>query len=398
LWGWLDQDGNTQLSAEELRAADATLKKYDLDSDETISLNELEGVVNPFFSARQSNQTTETPFFAVMREQSTTHIIRRLMQRYSQLNKPKEANAAQPRGLRAETLQIPQARQALFDRDGNGSLDEFELRAYLKTPVPMVRIQVHLPITGKAEPQLSGMVTKEKSSVSVKKSSAGTVSILAGEIQIEFDAGGLRPETLMQSLEERFKQADRDNNGYLEQNEANRDVFFRNHFKPYDADGDEKLYPEEWKPPVAAALKMAAAQTRMVVQDAGQDVFTVLDADRNLKISPREWQTAADRMSVWDKNSSGKLDLSEVPHVYRVSLGPGLPNLPGLMTPNNNNNQQTPTMQQLVRGPKWFQAMDKNSDGDVSAREFLGKPELFRAMDQDQNNLLDPREAARLSE
>jgi Ca2+-binding EF-hand superfamily protein len=412
LWGWLDEDGNSQLSVEEIRAAGRTLKKYDLDADETISLNELEGVENPFFSARQSNQNTETPFFAVMREQSATPIIRRLMQRYKSLNEPfpgpKDASGKtdqttevvtpkRPPGLSMSLLKIPESQRHQFDRDGNGGLDDWELRAYLKSPVPMVRILVRLPIDENSEPLIEGEVTGENSSVVVKKSAAGSISIMAGEIQIEIDAGGLRPETLRQSLEERFKQSDFDNNGYLEQNEANRDLFFRNHFQNYDLDGDGKLYPEEWQPPVLAAIKLSAAQTRMVVQDAGQDVFTVLDSDRNLKISPREWLSAADRMSVWDKNESGTLETAEVPHVYRVSLGPGLPTLPGLLAPNNNN-QQMPTVQQLVKGPKWFQAMDKNSDGDVSPKEFLGKPELFQLLDQDKDNLIDPREAARFSE
>ena len=82
LWGWLDGDNNSQLSEDEFRSAVSSLRKYDLDSDETISLNEVEGVENPFFSAQVSNQRVETPFFTVLREQSTTPILRRLIQRY----------------------------------------------------------------------------------------------------------------------------------------------------------------------------------------------------------------------------------------------------------------------------------------------------------------------------
>ncbi len=409
LLSWLDQDGNRQLSAEELRTAPRTLRKYDLDADETISLNELQGVENPFFRASQSNQTTETPFFAVPSDRSKTRIVRKLMTRYARPeisrrlitrivkeDQPEDEKTVKVRGVPPEVLKMPKGIEDRFDRDGNGTLDEFELRAYLETPQPMVKVRVQLPTDAKEEPTFSGTVTAEKSPVTVKKTAAGTLSLMAGDIQIEIDAGGLRPEMVMESLEERFKQADGDNNGYLEQNESNRDVFFRNHFKTYDTDSDGKLYPEEWQPPVTDAIQFARSHTRMTVQDAGQDLFAVLDADRNLRISPREWLTAADRLTVWDKNGSGSLDSGEIPHVYRVSFGPGLPDLPGLLSPQNGNTQN-PTMQQLVKGPKWFQAMDKNSDGDVSIREFLGKPELFRRLDQDQDNLIDPREAARFS-
>ncbi len=396
LFSWLDQDGNRQLSAEELRTAALTLRKYDLDADETISLNELQGVENPFFRASRSNQTMETPFFAVPLGRSQTRIVRKLNQTYGRMNQPKAEKAVKREGVSCEVLKMPKELRDQFDRDGNGFLDDYELRAYLKSPRPMVAVELQLPTDAKGEPQFSGRVTDEKSNFTVKKTAAGTLSIMAGDIQIEMDAGGVRPEALMELLEERFKRADRDNNGYLQQNESNRDVFFRNHFKKYDTDGDGKLYPEEWRPPVTDAIQFARSHTRMTVQDAGQDLFTVLDADRNLRISPREWLTAADRLAVWDRNNSGTLDTGEVPHVYRVSFGPGLPDLPGLLSPQNNNSQN-PTMQQLVAGPKWFQAMDKNGDGDVSVREFLGKPELFRRLDQDQDNLIDPREALRFS-
>jgi hypothetical protein len=37
--------------------------------------------------------------------------------------------------------------------------------------------------------------------------------------------------------------------------------------------------------------------------------------------------------------------------------------------------------------------MDRNRDGDVSSREFLGPPELFGRLDADADGLLSPQEA-----
>ncbi|OYW11368.1 MAG: hypothetical protein B7Z55_19400 [Planctomycetales bacterium 12-60-4] len=38
--------------------------------------------------------------------------------------------------------------------------------------------------------------------------------------------------------------------------------------------------------------------------------------------------------------------------------------------------------------------MDRNSDGNVSRREFTGSPEAFRRLDVDQDDLISPQEAA----
>src|SRR5207302_5516226 len=34
------------------------------------------------------------------------------------------------------------------------------------------------------------------------------------------------------------------------------------------------------------------------------------------------------------------------------------------------------------RGPLWFQKMDRNRDGDVSRKEFIGTDEQFKAIDR----------------
>jgi EF hand len=48
-----------------------------------------------------------------------------------------------------------------------------------------------------------------------------------------------------------------------------------------------------------------------------------------------------------------------------------------------------------TKGPLWFRKMDKNRDGDVSRREWLGSEEMFRQIDRDGDGLISAEEADR---
>ena len=47
--------------------------------------------------------------------------------------------------------------------------------------------------------------------------------------------------------------------------------------------------------------------------------------------------------------------------------------------------------------PRWFTAMDANSDGAISQREFLGAAEMFGELDRDVNGLLELSEAGNIN-
>ncbi len=47
------------------------------------------------------------------------------------------------------------------------------------------------------------------------------------------------------------------------------------------------------------------------------------------------------------------------------------------------------------RRPDWFHKMDRNHDGDVSRREFLGPRDQFDRLDRDKDGLIDADEARR---
>ncbi len=56
-----------------------------------------------------------------------------------------------------------------------------------------------------------------------------------------------------------------------------------------------------------------------------------------------------------------------------------------------------PAFPQPPSAPTWFLKMDRNRDGDLSPREFLGPSGVFTAYDADADGLISPAEARRSS-
>jgi Ca2+-binding EF-hand superfamily protein len=49
-------------------------------------------------------------------------------------------------------------------------------------------------------------------------------------------------------------------------------------------------------------------------------------------------------------------------------------------------------IRELNDGPAWFHGMDRNKDGDVSRREFLGTDAQFRKWDRNGDGLISKSE------
>jgi len=103
-----------------------------------------------------------------------------------------------------------------------------------------------------------------------------------------------------------------------------------------------------------------------------------------------------DRVMSWDGDGDGRVSPDEVPYHFQVTIArSGLHGLTsgGVGAPVPQSMAATQTAAPAA-GPDWFHKMDRNHDGDVSRREFLGPRDQFDRLDRDNDGLIDADEAS----
>jgi hypothetical protein len=109
----------------------------------------------------------------------------------------------------------------------------------------------------------------------------------------------------------------------------------------------------------------------LVFSPEGRGLFGLLDGDGDGRLSVRELRNAHQLLARLDADGDGRLAREEVPRHYRgeLTLGSGGGDRFGRVA------AQVLRRPARGRGPLWFQKMDRNRDGDVSRKEFIGTDE-----------------------
>jgi Ca2+-binding EF-hand superfamily protein len=322
-----------------------------------------------------------------------------LLQRYGDKKTGSKKLTRKALGLDEETFKA-------LDADGDGELDLEELARFARR-APDLELTVHLGKRQAGQGSLEIVKLPGKSSLSrnLRKEKDGSVSLDLGNVRIDFATPkgmGLGiPVSLRQRYLTQFDAADRDNNGYLDEKEAMQSPFFRNTFKLMDRDGDGKLYKKEMLAYLDSMEKLQKQAVASIVSlnfsDQGKGLFDLLDTDRDGRLSVRELRQLPKLLDRLDRDKDGCLSRNEIPRSYRayIQQGPLNANPYGdlkVLALNGRLVVPTPVVKP-PRGPLWFQKMDRNRDGDVSRREFLGTDEEFRRIDTDGDGLISVEEA-----
>lgn len=413
LFALLDTDKDGKLSRDELAAATRALLQRDEDDDEVVTAEEIVpsgNSPNPFIVAEEGMNATprpdDGPVVLINPNESGIALGRRLYMRYGR-EENQEENRPDTRKLTRKDIGLDEADFKNLDADSDGELNLHELSLF-PLRAPDLEILVRL---GKRQPKEAAVEVMPASD----RPAALAKNVRARKEQLALDVGVTRFEMQVAGTQaspttaaefrrqysQQFRALDRDNNGYLDMNEVERIPFFKSAFKIMDKDGDGQLFEKE----IIAYLegieglraKAQSGSVMLTIAEQGRGMFDLLDADRDGRLSLREMRNAVKLLETLDRNGDRCFSRDEIPRNYPLTLGPGAGDPfrgRGIVPQPVAARQLRP---ERTAGPLWFRKMDRNRDGDVSRREFLGSEEQFAKLDADGDGLISLEEAAKAS-
>jgi Ca2+-binding EF-hand superfamily protein len=400
LFQLLDTDRDGKLSRKELEAAPAILGKLDVDEDEMISTAELLGEADgsgDFVPAivRRIGPADQAPqvLHMVPNDSNGDVLAKALLRRYGK-GGDTLLPASMPR-LSKETL-------ALLDRDNDGKLSLEELARFASKPAD---VTLTVRLGDRSGEPLMRLVGDRKlpAGIEAKATSEG-MTLQFGTTRLDLRTGGSTQQALPRNIRDRlktlFQRADSNNDGFVDRMEAQRGGLFAASFDAIDRDGKGKFSEKDllafYDKMESLRKQVERACVSLAVSNDGKGLFEMLDSNGDGKLSIRELRNAPKLLAQLDSDRDGKLARSEVPRRYGAALvlGPsggnaGLRRVPAVALRGRMPDRRAAA----VRGPLWFRKMDRNRDGDVSRKEFLGTDEQFKEIDTDGDGLISLAEA-----
>jgi Ca2+-binding EF-hand superfamily protein len=335
------------------------------------------------------------PLMPLVPGEAVMPLVKQLLARYDRNGDQK---------LTAAELSLDTATFEDLDADGDGKLDATELVRWFSRPCDVELIDRLLPAHKEGNAMLQPlfqMATQAivKNPFDVFKTPGRTprltdlVSVDGGRLlltlhdaRMELTTGkAIADPVNRQFVLSQFNELDKDKKGYLERKDVDSDLngYIRGLFPLGDRNGDGKLYEDELKALLDLASKGNDSMVNLTFSDQGKGLFELLDANGDGKLGLRELRTAWTRLAPYDRDGDGMLSLAEVPKFYQGSAAfPVFDRSPAKSAA-------------AKKGPLWFRKMDRNGDGDLSLREWLGSEEDFLRLDTDGDGLISVEEAER---
>jgi Ca2+-binding EF-hand superfamily protein len=390
----LDKDRDGRLSREEAAAA-TLLQAFDQDDDEIITADEVLPSTYPAAVRNAVGAWRAEPLPPVMlvpREEGPRRVIGRLrfakeaLARYDKDNDQKWSR---------EEVAFPADLFDRLDRNRDGKLDAVELLRWLLV-LPDAEAALHLVSTPAIKRHGPAVESIPAGRPPLRRTANNALSFSLDDAQVNIvcpPAAG-RNAAARAFLVQQFNNLDAEDRGYVNrrQVETPAGTPLRFALEWGDRDEDGRLSRKELEDFLDLLGEAEKARLSMTFTSTGRGLFQLLDANGDGRLTPRELLTAWARLAPCDRDGDGRVSRREIPRQFHLVVSTGAPNLasgqPGGAAPR----AATPT---AARGPVWFRKMDRNGDGDLTPREFLGTAEQFRRLDADGDGLISADEADR---
>jgi Ca2+-binding EF-hand superfamily protein len=389
----LDHDGSLSLAELSADATDRCLARLDLNDDELIDLVELKPFENayatrfqPAVAMARPGSRADTNFVLLGDGSSRLPLPERLLAKY---DRGGDGGSAKDGRLSAAELGCPEETLRRFDANGDGALDRDELRHFVGDPVPDVELNVALERAGGGAGRIAVAGTPR---FPVAKPAAG-IEVDLGPATVEFAVDDVLPNSNAVLIRQ-FETADSDKNGYVDKMESTQNALalLQRVFAMADRDGDGKLYKKELEAYIERQSEAIASRMMLTLADRGRALFQMLDTNADQNLSMRELRQARAHLARLDRDGDGRIAQNEMPRRYRIGVGRGRGQA-AIRAAVAIKVYESPVPTARNGGTEWFGRMDRNGDGDVSRREFLGTRDQFRRFDADGDGLIDAREA-----
>jgi Ca2+-binding EF-hand superfamily protein len=414
----LNTNNDGKLTKEQLAATAAILLRLDENEDEMITVKELvpdAPPANPIagFTAMMGGPSKKGPAVnntllvpSPTNQSEADQLVTRLLERYG----PKSAKPADKK-LSRQDIGLDEATFKQLDINKDGLLDREELLAGFMKRDPDLELVLHLGKKTPTDASIEVLAMKGRPGPLADrleiKDGLLLLDLRLTQLEMRVDDADRADQFASfgrQAILSQFKQADTDNNGWLDEKEAKASRLFDSLFKAIDRDHDGKITEKEVIAYLGDYAKIQAlakaACVTLALTDVSRGLFDLLDSDRDGRLSVREMRQAPKLLDKFDRSKKGFLTQEDVPQSFRVTVRRGPSSAGGagqqaaLVAFYSSIDGEAPA-ERAAAGPAWFRKMDRNRDGDVSRKEFLGSDEQFRKIDADGDGLISLEEALR---
>jgi EF hand len=396
----LDVNGDSLVSGDELDVALTTMRFRDLDDDQTFSVSELLPYRDPRTqTASLTPDVASLPFVHLADSDSVERAATRIAKQYG----------AKP-GTDVSLFRFSATQLANADLAATTVLDHDALLALLRSP----------PFHFVIEIKLSDLANRSQTDVIVAPAARSfcmvgddafhdiTLNIDGIPLTVKSRGGSMNDRSYVKGfLGQNFLMYDGDASQSLDETEFAS--FARiltqagvdGDFEALDVNGDYMVTRDEMNSFTERDLFASRSRIDVSIHQDGKTLFGIMDVNGDRRLTTRELQEGTTALTKYDLNGDAQFGESELGTEYVLTIGLGRSEV-RRMTRSRMMGMQDRNLTDAIlpgtaglTGPEWFRRMDRNQDGDVSKREFLGPLTTFLQLDQNTDGLIDADEAER---